>query len=366
MEDVTETGELARVQVRPSKPGYTPFREGDVLLAKITPCLENGKGAHAAGLPTETGQGSTEFHVLRARPGVSSRFLYHWTRTAQLRQAAEAMMTGSAGQRRVPSEFFDRFLVPLFDLEEQRRIAEILDTIDQAIQATERLIAKLRHLRVALLADTVWAVEIAESVAVQAISQGDRGVVIGPFGSDLVATDYRADGVPVVFVQDIRNGEPVVHRSQVFVSEPKAKALAAHSIQPGDIAITKMGLPPGIASLYLGTMPPGVVTADVIRLRCNTRVCEPAWVVEAVNSPSFQAQVRAITGGVTRPKITLRDFRSMRVRLPQPSVQRKHLAVLRSLDSRLSAESAELKALVRLRQGLAADLLSGSVRTVPS
>ena len=152
MADVSEQGRLNSVEVRNGASGYTPFTENDVLVAKITPCLENGKGAHACHLPVPLGQGSTEFHVLRARLGTSSRYLYHLTRTDRFRLEAEALMTGSAGQRRVPAEFFRRYEIRVPPLEEQRRIAEVLDTIDETIQATERVIAKRHALRAGLTA----------------------------------------------------------------------------------------------------------------------------------------------------------------------------------------------------------------------
>src|SRR5438105_12475542 len=81
MADVSEEGQWINHRSRRYKavgPGYTPFLEGDVLFAKITPCMENGKGCHAVGLTSGVGFGTTEFHVLRAKPGTCPRFLYHW------------------------------------------------------------------------------------------------------------------------------------------------------------------------------------------------------------------------------------------------------------------------------------------------
>ena len=143
MADVSESGVIDNVELRKTSTGYTLFAVGDVLVAKITPCFENGKGAHVRSLPTRCGLGSTEFHVLRPRSTTSDRYLYHLTRTSQFRLQGEGLMSGSAGQRRVPTEFFSRYAVRMPPLEEQRRIAEILDTIDESIQATERVIIKL-------------------------------------------------------------------------------------------------------------------------------------------------------------------------------------------------------------------------------
>lgn len=107
--------------------GFTPFLDGDILVAKITPCFENGKIAQAH-LPRLHGFGSTEFHVVRARPGISEpRYLHHYLRLGTVRADGQRRMTGSGGQRRVPASFLSDLSIPLPSLQEQRRIATILD-----------------------------------------------------------------------------------------------------------------------------------------------------------------------------------------------------------------------------------------------
>jgi type I restriction enzyme, S subunit len=123
MADVSESGQRVGNQTRRQREvsvGYTPFEEGDVLFAKITPCMENGKGCHAIGLVNGVGYGSTEFHVLRAKPGTDNRFLYYWSTTKVARKKAEAFMIGSAGQQRVQASFFDHFFIPRLEEKEQK------------------------------------------------------------------------------------------------------------------------------------------------------------------------------------------------------------------------------------------------------
>ena len=81
--------------------GYTPFKENDVLFAKITPCMENGKATIARDLKNYHGFGSTEFHVLRVKEEILPEWIFYLIRTHAFRQTAENNMTGSAGQKRV-------------------------------------------------------------------------------------------------------------------------------------------------------------------------------------------------------------------------------------------------------------------------
>jgi type I restriction enzyme S subunit len=133
MADVTEEGVLHTSRTRPYaevSAGYTPFQGGDVLLAKITPCFENGKSCLVPGISPLYGFGSTEFHVLRAGSAIDSRFLHHLVRSPKFRSEGRRRMTGSAGQKRVPTSFISDYRVVLPPIAEQRSIAAILDKAD--------------------------------------------------------------------------------------------------------------------------------------------------------------------------------------------------------------------------------------------
>lgn len=137
MADISESGRLLSHRPRPFgevKTGLTRFQNGDVLFAKITPCMENGKGAIAHGLENGVGCGSTEFHVLRARGENDPRYLYQWLQWEATRQKAKLFMSGSAGQQRVPADFFRKFQIPAPAPAVQKRIASVLASIDTAIE----------------------------------------------------------------------------------------------------------------------------------------------------------------------------------------------------------------------------------------
>lgn len=111
--------------------GYKRFAEGDVLFARITPCMENGKAAIATGLLNGLGTGSTEFHVLRPGKKVLAKWIYYFIRRDAFLKEAAREMTGTAGQRRLPRSFLENARIPLAPLETQRRIVAILDKAEE-------------------------------------------------------------------------------------------------------------------------------------------------------------------------------------------------------------------------------------------
>lgn len=132
---VSEKGDIDSSDIRTYeevKTGFTYFVENDVLFAKITPCMENGKGAIAKSLKNGIGFGSTEFHVLRPKVNIiDSQWLYTLTILDMFRHDAERKMTGSAGQKRVPIKFFDDFEVGIPPRELQNQFADFVNQVDK-------------------------------------------------------------------------------------------------------------------------------------------------------------------------------------------------------------------------------------------
>lgn len=154
----TGTGMMDTSQVRKYgevRKGYTRFSEGDVLFAKITPCMENGKVAIAKNLTNGSGCGSTEFHVVRPPDGLSNEYLAHFLLREEFRKEAQRNMAGTAGQLRVPPGFISNSTFPLPPLREQRRIvAEIekqFTRLDASVAALRRTQANLKRYRASVL-----------------------------------------------------------------------------------------------------------------------------------------------------------------------------------------------------------------------
>ena len=238
MEAVGEYGGLDLTSVKPLaevNSGYTYFGEGDIVVAKITPCFENGKGALAAGLVNRIAFGTTELHVLRAEKAADRGFLFYVSMSDAFRKLGEAEMYGAGGQKRVPDSFIENLRHPLPPLPEQRAIAGFLDRetaqIDALVAKKERLIELLQEKRTALITRAVtkgldpdvkmkdsgieWLGEIPAHWNVSRLNH-----VVTKF------VDYRGKtpekvpfGVPLVTAKNIKNQIVDFSESQEYITE---------------------------------------------------------------------------------------------------------------------------------------------------
>lgn len=271
----------------------------------------------------------------------------------------------------------------------QKKLVAIFRSIDTAIEKTEALIAKHQQIKAGLMHDLFtrgvlpngqlrpprseapglyqktaigWIPLDWQIVQMHTLAEDRKGsTTIGPFGSDLIAADYRTEGVPVVFVRDVKESG-FQWNSDTYVSLAKAWKLRAHKVSSGEVLATKMGLPPCISCVYPDWMPDGVITADMIRLTPDTKRVNAAWLAAAINHDRVKRQVAAITAGVTRPKVTLADFRSIRIALPRLEEQQEVNSQLSMVERIIAAETERTAKLQKQKLGLMQDLLTGRVQ----
>jgi len=154
MSAVSENGKIERHSPKTYaevKKGYTNFAENDVIVAKITPCFENGKAALATNLINGVAYGSTEFHVFRADKSCLPLFLFQQIYRPEIRKEGASNMEGNAGQRRVPSSFFQFLPFYLPDLKEQQKIAACLASMDELIDLQTEKTNALKTRKTALM-----------------------------------------------------------------------------------------------------------------------------------------------------------------------------------------------------------------------
>jgi type I restriction enzyme, S subunit len=163
MEKISEYGDINDSELRPIsevKNGLTGFAKNDVIIAKITPCFENGKGACLDDMQTNIGFGTTELIVLRPNNKITiPKFLYLITRTSCFRNLGEEVMTGSAGQKRVPVQFVSNFAIGLPDIKDQKDIVIYIETketaINRAIERINKEIDLISEYRTSLISNVV-------------------------------------------------------------------------------------------------------------------------------------------------------------------------------------------------------------------
>lgn len=399
MQDVREGGGLCFTsdrQFRSVRNGFTRFADNDVLFAKITPCMENGKGALCRGLTNAIGCGSTEFHVLRAREGHAPGFIYHLLQSQSVRQKAETRMSGSAGQQRVQADFFDTHCVWIPEPTEQRRIAEILSTVDEAIEQTEALIAKYQQIKAGLMhdlftrglsaeasakGDVTWKLRPTHKQAPHLYKESPLGWIpkeweakrlgvilkecggylqTGPFGSQLHAHEYEHEGVPVVMPQDINDG--VISIDQIArIVERKAEELSRHRMRVGDIVIARRGELSRAAAIddshegwLCGT------GCFLLRLGRNTLHSDFAACV--YRHDLIQRQIAGVAVGTTMPSLNNTVMERLFFPLCDPEEQLRITERLDNLDQLLGFTQGRVVKLRQQKHGLMQDLLTGRVR----
>jgi len=362
----------------------TLFEAGNVLAVFRSSILRHTFPVAIGQVPFTVNQ---DVKVLSPRDNVNHRFAFfvlQFLGSEILRAAAKVGTTVES----IDYPTFCNLPIYLPPIKEQEGIVEIIDTLDKAIAHTSSLIAKLKQMKAGLLHDLLTRGldengELRDAIAhpeqfkdsplgqvpkdwevvpiQQAAAQVPGATTIGPFGSNLLASDYRSVGVPVTFVRDIK-ADGFQWNSNIYVEPKKARELSAHSVQSGDLLATKMGLPPCIACVYPEGMALGIITADIIRLRPNTQISTSQWLSLFINSNAIIRQVRGITGGITRDKITLHDFRRLLIALPSLKEQKQITNILDTYNSRICCEEAYREKLKFQKQGLMHDLLTGKVR----
>lgn len=389
MSDVSESGDWITRQTRTLRSvtaGFTAFEEGDVLVAKITPCLENGKGAHARGLRNGIGFGSTEFHVLRARQGVEPRFVFHITQSRRFRQAAERQMVGSAGQQRVQRQFFDEFLVRDFSQGEQRAIVQILDTLDTAIRETEALIDKLKSVKQGLLHDLLTRgidangqLRPPQSEAPQLYKESPLGWIPRewdtPSLSQACALIKDGTHLPPVRVQEgplllsVRNlqgGRLVLTDQDTRVSESFYRQMhKSWEIKKGDVLLAIVGATIGKTAL-VDDMPKFTLQRSVAVLRgVAGRLFNP-FLHLYMRSDEFQSSLWDQVNQTAQPGIYLDQLGCIAIRAPLWSEQEEIHQRLQAAQDKIDDEAEALQKLKKQKNGLMDDLLTGRVRVTPA
>ena len=322
--------------------GFTHFAERDVLFAKITPCMENGKGAVARGLQNKLGCGTTELHVIRPLADISAEYIYRFLAQDKVRRAAKENFTGTAGQARVPTSFIEELEVPLAPLAEQRRIVAKLETLMGKVDACQQRLTEipvlLKRFRQSVLAaacsgrltadwreerttddsDKKPSVKSAKSV-VQSLVRDDAGSAEdlpdgwrnAPFSGFIESSfygprfgkeSYASEGVPTIRTTDMGFDGSIVMTDTPRI-KLSSKELEKYCLQHGDFVVTRTGATIGKCAVYDKSRGPAIPGAYLIRFRFKQDLVVPKYVLRFFMSPVGQNLLVGGSNAVAQPNV---------------------------------------------------------------
>jgi len=338
-----KSASIKEPQIRPAgscRAGFTGFKRNDVLVAKITPCFENGKIA-IANIPHAFGFGSTEFHVVRPdAEHLDHRFLLHILRSPEFRAEGQRRMTGSAGQRRVPSSFLSTFAIPLPTLAEQRRIAAILDQADALRAKRREALAELDKL--------------TQSIFIEMF--GDPGgnplgwlegtlselIVDKPNNGIFKKNEDYGEGIPVVWVEELFRGNAInLSKSRRLLPTPKE--VEQYGLKNGDVLFCRSSLKlagVGYNNVYLGVDNKALFECHVIRVSPDKSRVVPEFLNYILRIPSQRQKLFKFAKTVTMSTIDQEGLLKVSLPIPPMELQIAFVKRLNAID-RIRATHSE-------------------------
>jgi type I restriction enzyme S subunit len=356
------TASISKPEVRPLgqvRRGYTPFSEGDLLFAKITPCMENGKAALAAGLLNGLGFGSTEFHVLRPRPVILPQYLLYFMRQQNFRNVAKQRMQGAVGQQRVPENFLRTFPIPLPSLSEQRRIVEILDQADALRK--KRTEADIKADRI--LPTLFYKMFGDPATNLKGWQKGQlHSVIIEAQYGTSVRANAEGRGTAVVRMNNI---DPLGHMDLQDLKHIvlDTQELEKYTLKPGDLLFNRTNSRELVGKTGLWRDAFEAVPASyLIRVRVNRKLVFPEYIWAYMNT-AFIKQVlfEKARRAIGMANINAQELRALPVIIPDFETQRVFNRLLSSIECLRESRSRARTKIEQLFQTLLHLAFSGDL-----
>lgn len=356
--------------------GGTKFRNGDTIMARITPCLENGKTAQVSILDDdEVGFGSTEYIVFRAKEGISDPdFIYYLVCSPLVREPAIKSMVGSSGRQRVQTDVVQRLEVQVPPLEEQQKIAGVLRALDDKIKLNNEINKNLEEQAVMLFRSWFSAFSLSPNSPRVNSEFGEipEDFAVVKVGSlPMLVTDYVANGsfaslkANVNLYQEpnyayfIRNTDLKSGSFGVFVDQHSYEFLSKSTLYGGEIIISNVG---DVGSVFLCPKLDGRMTLgnNIIMLRPeddHLRYYLYIW----FKYFQGQALIQGIKGGSAQPKFNKTDFKNTSVLIPPKDILTRFHETVAPMFETISQRQAETSRLADLRDTLLPQLMSGEI-----
>lgn len=317
------------------KKGYTYFERNDVLVAKITPCFENGKAIYLDKLEHKVGFGSTEFHVLRTDPKVLvGKYLFYLLWNPAFRRAGEASMTGSAGQRRVPADFLRKVKIPIPPLSEQERIVAILDKADIIRRKRQKAMQLADQFLRAVFLD-IFGDPVSNSKGWDVVSLKDLTHKIGsgatPKGGN---SAYVDEGISLIRSMNVHD-DKFVHNDLAHLTESQANALNNVVVEQEDVLLNITGASVCRCAMVDHDVLPARVNQHVCIIRPRKSVLISDYLVHLIISSSFKRKLLMMAGGAgaTREALTKQQIEGLEIPLPPVNLQKRFADINKRIKS---------------------------------
>ncbi len=334
--------------------------------------------ARVAGVATATNQG---FKSLIPKVGVDSWYLFYQIQNSKARYSVFGKGTTFL---EVNTKDTLRLPIPHCPPPQQRRIATILTTLDEVIEATEKLVEKHQQIKAGLMHDLLtrgvtpagslrptsevrkskfgwipksWRVGSLLDVA----SSTRQPILTGPFGADLGTDDFVESGVPLLRIGNVQTGRLELE-NLLFVSERKAGLLDRYRVREGDLLFARQGATTGRNTLATAEVEGWLINYHIIRVALDHSLCAPFFIETAFNSDVVKRQIERDKGRGTREGINSAQLRRLELPLADFQEQQMITRILQSNQTLLKAAQDNLAKLRQQKQGLMHDLLTGRVR----
>jgi type I restriction enzyme S subunit len=368
-----ETRTLAQVEN-----GYTYFRDGDVVIAKITPCFENGKGAFVRGLLNGVGFGTTELIVVRPKPKATSSDYLEWLFVSPtFRKDAEGAMYGAGGQKRVPDSFVRDYLDAVPPIEEQSAIATFLNRetgkIDALIAEQEKLLTLLAEKRQATISHAVtrglnpnapmkdsgvpWLGDVPahwEVVPLKHLcSLLKDGTHLPPLRVE--------DGVPLLSVRNIDESVFAFREDDSMIStDDYVELCRAFVPQAGDVLMASVGATLGKVAVVPEVMSHFHIQRSLAIFRTISSV-SGSWLFYCISSGAFQSLLWANIGFSAQPGIYLGTLKDFQIPVPPVEEQKAIVSMMASEIGRLDALKSDAEHAISLLKERRGALIAAAV-----
>lgn len=341
--------------------GGTKFRNGDTIMARITPCLENGKTAKVNILEDgEIGFGSTEYIVFRAKENMANEdYLYYLVCSPLVRDPAIKSMVGSSGRQRVQTDVVQNLEIDIPELSVQRKIGALLKSLDDKIALNNAINKNLLQQAIALyehlLQDAEWPTATILDIA--------KKVAMGPFGSNIKVSTFVPEGVPIISGNHLRGyflEEPEFN----YITEEHAERLKNSIVYPHDLIFTHAGNIGQVAMIPDGCKYDRYILSQrQFYLRCDETKVVPEFLLMFFHSASGQHELLSYANQTGVPSIAQPASNLKKIPFKCPPIQEQwkwqeqvHPLLGRYLNNRLENER-----LSALREALLPKLMSGEL-----